>query len=207
MGFPEHGRRDLHLRGIANHRLMAFGGLRIVCRIPGIATRQPVVGFGVVGRKSQPFLGVADDGVMLAARIGVVVSTPAVTGVPLFEPFDLFEPFEPFDPRSMPSSVGIPAKTVGSVTFSRAVMFAKRRMFWKVRPRPAVTMSFGRAVLKMPRRVRNLPYHAGLMTAVIKVEMSSPSPTRMRIWTRFSEPPMDPTRYVSAQVANAGTID
>ena len=31
-----------------------------------------------------------------------------------------------------------------------AVMLANRRMFWKVRPMPASTMSFGRALLKMP---------------------------------------------------------
>ena len=29
-----------------------------------------------------------------------------------------------------------------------AVMLAKRRMFWKVRPIPALTMSFGRAALE-----------------------------------------------------------
>ena len=35
-------------------------------------------------------------------------------------------------------------------TFSIALMFWKRRMFWNVRPRPSTTMSFGRALLKMP---------------------------------------------------------
>jgi len=49
-----------------------------------------------------------------------------------------------------PSFVCIPTRT-----FSIAVMFWKRRMFWKVRPRPATTMSFGRALLKMPSRTRS----------------------------------------------------
>ena len=38
-------------------------------------------------------------------------------------------------------------------TFSSAVMFWNSRMFWNVRPSPASTMSFGRALRKMPTRV------------------------------------------------------
>ena len=40
-------------------------------------------------------------------------------------------------------------------TFSSAVMFWNRRMFWNVRPTPASTMSFGRALLNTPNLVRS----------------------------------------------------
>ena len=39
-------------------------------------------------------------------------------------------------------------------TFSIAVMFWNRRMFWNVRPRPATTMSFGRALRKIAEPAR-----------------------------------------------------
>ncbi len=39
-------------------------------------------------------------------------------------------------------------------TFSSAVMFGNRRMFWNVRPSPATTMSLGRALRKIPNRAR-----------------------------------------------------
>jgi hypothetical protein len=40
-------------------------------------------------------------------------------------------------------------------------MFWKRRMFWNVRPSPATTMSFGRALLNTPNRISIRWYHGG----------------------------------------------
>ena len=40
-------------------------------------------------------------------------------------------------------------------------MFWNRRMFWKVRPIPAATMSLGRALRKTPSRARRVVYQAG----------------------------------------------
>ena len=44
------------------------------------------------------------------------------------------------------------ARCIPTSTFSSAVMFWKSRMFWNVRPMPAATTSFGRALRKMPSR-------------------------------------------------------
>ena len=44
-------------------------------------------------------------------------------------------------------------------------MFANRRMFWKVRPIPAATISFGLALRKIPARSSRRMYQRGRMIA------------------------------------------
>ena len=53
-------------------------------------------------------------------------------------------------------------------------MFWNSLMFWKVRPMPAATTSFGRALRKIPIRLSSREYHGGRMIASSKVEMSNP---------------------------------
>ena len=59
--------------------------------------------------------------------------------------------------------------------FSIAVMFWNRRMFWKVRPRPASTMSLGRALRKIPIRPSSRVYQAGRATAEISIVVNAAS--------------------------------
>ena len=62
-------------------------------------------------------------------------------------------------------------------TFSMAVMFANRRMFWNVRPMPRRTMSLGRALRKTPRRVSRWTYQGGRMIAIEQATRSA-APSR-----------------------------
>jgi len=69
-------------------------------------------------------------------------------------------------------------------TFSSAVMFWKSRMFWNVRPIPADTMSFGRALRKIPIRPMSRWYRAGRATAARSITINAAS---------VSAPPMKAT--------------
>ena len=69
------------------------------------------------------------------------------------------------DAKTASTSVARSRVCMPTSTFSMAVMFWKRRMFWNVRPTPARTMSFGRPLLKMPNLVRRCWYQNGRMIA------------------------------------------
>ena len=59
-------------------------------------------------------------------------------------------------------------------TFSTAVMFANSRMFWNVRPTPSATMSFGRALRKIPARCSRCTYQGGRMIATMSERDQEP---------------------------------
>ena len=65
-------------------------------------------------------------------------------------------------------------------TFSNAVMFAKSRMFWNVRPIPAFTMSFGRELRKTPAAESTRRYQRGRTMAARNMTMRSPIATSAR---------------------------
>ncbi len=73
-------------------------------------------------------------------------------------------------------------------TFSRAVMFWKRRMFWNVRPIPAFTMSLGRALRNVPPRRRMSRYQRGRTRAARSMTTSRAVATTSRMPARSGFP-------------------
>ncbi len=92
-----------------------------------------------------------------------------------------------------PSRLCIPTRT-----FSRAVMFWNRRMFWKVRPIPAFTMSFGRALRNVPPRRRRSRYQRGRPRAARSIATSRAVATTSRMPARSGFP-------VAAKATRAST--
>ena len=79
-------------------------------------------------------------------------------------------------------------------TFSSAVMFWNSRMFWNVRPIPAATTSFGRALRRMPSRARSVVYQAGRMVATTRVTTSATAHEDCEVTTSPSSPALPAPR-------------
>ena len=87
-------------------------------------------------------------------------------------------------------------------------------MFWNVRPMPAWTMSFGRALLKTPNRVQRRSYQGGRMMAVSRLATSTPiaivmvsRPTSRLLGSTSTQamPPMRKARIAGASHTNGSS--
>ena len=90
-------------------------------------------------------------------------------------------------------------------TFSRTVMFWNSRMFWNVRPMPASTMSFGRALLKTPRRRSSRSYQGGrtmpMSRLTIRTASAAVDDEQLHVGVLWGQDPCNGSRTRSAMTA------